>query len=202
MGLSRGWLIGIVAVVTNIGTTGAMLYSQKDTLFPDLTAVESVEPSAPPLLWSFSDNEVEKFVSELRDQRKKLETREGDMEKLSAQLASERDELRVVRNDIQVMRDQLSAAILEVQESEVKNLKSLSQTYSAVSAPAAVAILCEMDETMAVKLLSLMKADKVGAIFQEMARAQTPDGVMVKRAARMSDKLRLLKASKKDTQKP
>ena len=48
----------------------------------------------------------------------------------------------------------------------------------------------ELDDATAVKILSLMKADVVGPIFEAMAR----DPVSAKRAAQRSDKLRLMKA--------
>jgi len=196
--LQSGWTIGIMAVLINLGTTAALVYSQKDMI---LTARPEATVKPPPLLWSFRDDEVDKFVAELREQRKKVETREGDIEKLAAQLAAEREELKMVRNEIQSERDALTASIVEVQESESKNIKTLAVTYSSLSAPAAVAIISQLDELMAVKILSAMKPDKVGAIFQEMARPPTTDPTMVKRAARMSDKLRLLKNAKKEQPK-
>lgn len=195
-GLKNRWMVVWVTVVINLLTTSILLYRQRDIW---------MKPKAelPPQqrLWNFSAEDVDKFAAELRAERKKLETREGDVEKMAAQLAAEKEELNTVRRDIQATRDQLTAAIVEVEAAEVKNLKSLAQTYSNVSAASAVAILSEMDEVMAVKILSMMKTEKVGEIFQEMGRSQAPDGAMVKRAARMSDRLRLMKLPKKETQK-
>lgn len=186
------WFPVILAVLLGLATTGFMIMSQRAALFADLPKV-NIE--TPPLFWTFKDAEIEKFVKELRDQHRKLDARELDLEKMSAQLDSEREELVKVKNDIQTARDQLSAAISEIQESEAKNLKSLAATYSTMAAPAAVNILAEMDEGMVVKILSLMKTDKVAAIFQEMGRAR-PNNDMSKRAAHLSDRLRLVNAIK------
>jgi hypothetical protein len=41
-----------------------------------------------------------------------------------------------------------------------------------------------------------MKSDTVGPIFEEMARQQGPDGPLARRAAVLSEKLRLMKANK------
>jgi flagellar motility protein MotE (MotC chaperone) len=191
------WFPAILAVFLCCSTTAFLIFSQREALFANLPKV-NIE--TPPLLWSFKDAEIEKFVDELRSERKKLETRELDLEKASAQLATERGELAKVRSDVQVLRDQFSGAIVEMQEAEAKNLKSLSATYSSMSPATAVNVLAQMDETMVVKILYLMKTDKVAAIFQEMASPHTPDDGMVKLAARLSDKLRLLKVSK-DPQK-
>jgi hypothetical protein len=53
-----------------------------------------------------------------------------------------------------------------------------------------------MDDTTVVKILSLMKSDVVGPIFEEMAGTNGPEGTLAKRAAALSDKLRLMKATK------
>ena len=66
---------------------------------------------------------------------------------------------------------------------------------------AAVAIFREMDENMVVKILAVMKVDRTGPILGEMSKGQDKPGEegMVKRAARISDKLRLIKPLKKET---
>jgi hypothetical protein len=63
-----------------------------------------------------------------------------------------------------------------------------------------VAIFKEMDDTTAVKILSLMKADVVGAIFEQMSVTLGSDGApLARRAALLSEKLRLMKATKPPT---
>ena len=59
-----------------------------------------------------------------------------------------------------------------------------------------VAILREMDDTTVVKLLSLMKSDAVGPIFEEMTKTSSPEGTLARRAAVLSEKLRLMKSFK------
>jgi flagellar motility protein MotE (MotC chaperone) len=52
-----------------------------------------------------------------------------------------------------------------------------------------------MDDTTAVKILSLMKPDTVGPIFEEMAKSDSPV-IDAYRAARLSERLRLVKDQK------
>ena len=47
-----------------------------------------------------------------------------------------------------------------------------------------------------VKILSLMKPDVVGALFEEMSRTPDNDGTLARRAALLTEKLRLMKAAK------
>ncbi len=197
--LTSSWGLALLAALLNLGTTTGLILAQKDHL--SVLEQKELPPSklkAPPKLWSFKSEEIEELVVELKGERAKLETRETELAKLEAQLKSERAELDKVRTDIKAMRDEMSKAIPEVQEAESKNLKVLAQTYSTLTPTAAVAILRELDEQMGVKILSMMKTEKVGAILQEMTRQQDKDDNMAKRAARISDKLRLVKPLKKE----
>ena len=79
-------------------------------------------------------------------------------------IAAEAKELDVLRQQIEALRGEIAERITEVQTQELKNLKTLSTTYSKVSAPAAVAIFNEMDVPSVTKILSLMKVDLTSAI--------------------------------------
>jgi len=98
------------------------------------------------------------------------------------------------------MRQELDARVVEVAENERDNLKKLVQTYMVMPPPSAVLILRELDEDTVVKILSNMKADRVALILGEMARVvdKSSDEPPSRRAARISDKLRLMKALKKE----
>ena len=86
--------------------------------------------------------------------------------------------------------------MIEIQADESKNLRSLSQTYANLSPKAAVAIIREMDDVTVVKILYLMKPDIVAPIFEEMSKTSDKDGLLSRRAAVISEKLRLMKSVK------
>ena len=98
--------------------------------------------------------------------------------------------------DIEAMRAEIGRKVIEITADESKNLRTLAQTYSNLTPKGAVAILREMDDTTVVKILSLMKSDAVGPIFEEMAKTTAPDGTLARRAALLSEKLRLMKAAR------
>jgi flagellar motility protein MotE (MotC chaperone) len=103
-------------------------------------------------------------------------------------------ELEKVRQRLESLRKEIAQRVTEVSAEEVKNLKALSATYRSLSPPAAVGILAEMDQQTVVKLLSLMKPNETAAIFEEMGRSNDP--AIVKRAASLSEGLRLLNATR------
>src|SRR5204863_1646263 len=94
------------------------------------------------------------------------------------------------------LRKQIADRVIEISTDEAKNIRTLSQTYANLSPRAAVAIIRELDDTTAVKILSLMKPDVVGPIFEEMSKTAAADGLLARRAALLSEKLRLMKANK------
>jgi len=147
--------------------------------------------------WDFWTIEMENLANELKEEKKRLQQESDQLDQRAGRLASDRQELDRIRLDLEGMRKQIDQKVVVIRVDEVKNLKTLASTYSTLSPKAAVAILKEMDDATVVKILSLMKIDVVGPIFQEMALTPTgaPDGsTLSKRAAALSDKIRLMKA--------
>ena len=146
--------------------------------------------------WDFWTIEIDGLAAELKDEKARLRQQAESLNQRAARLDSEQQELAKVRAEIEAVRAEINRKVIEITADELKNLKALAQTYSSLSPKGAVAIFREMDDTTAVKILSLMKSDTVGPIFEEMARTQGPDGPLARRAAVLSEKLRLMKANK------
>ena len=197
--LRSGWVLALLGGALSLGTTTVLLLPELDALgagkvvVPDKTGV-------PPRLWSFKTDAVDELIKELGAERGKLADDQKSAVTMQSQAASERAELEKKRTEIQALRDEIDQRVVEIQEQELKNLKTLAQIYSAMNPPAAVAILREMDENAAVKILATMKVDRVGPILGDMAKAADRAGeeTMARRAARITDKLRLLKPAKKE----
>lgn len=143
--------------------------------------------------WDFWTVEMDNLSNELRDERARLRKQVESLDARATRLASEEKELAKLRADIERMRKEISDKVAEVGADEMKNVRSLAQTYSALTPRAAVAILREIDDVTAVKILALMKSETVGPIFEEMAKSTGPDGPLAKRAAALSERLRLVR---------
>ncbi len=198
--LTSSWGIAFIAMLLNIGTTIMMILPAIGALQD--TYVEIPEKtSMAARMWGFKTEAVDELIKELETERKNLETQQKGVLAVQSQNAAEREELDKVRVEIAAMRASIDEMVVEIQEQELKNLKTLANTYSAMNPSAIVAIFRELEENMAVKVLSFMKPDRVGPILGEMAKAvDTASGEsMAKRAARITDKLRLLKPLKKET---
>jgi len=146
--------------------------------------------------WDFWTIEIDGLSSELKEERARLRQQAEVLNQRAARLAAEQQELAKIRTDIEGMRAEIGRKVIEITADEGKNLRTLSQTYASLTPKGAVAILREMDDTTVVKILSLMKSESVGPIFEEMAKTAGADGTLARRAAILSEKLRLMKASK------
>lgn len=147
--------------------------------------------------WDFWTIEIENLSNELKEERAHQQKRSDQLDQREARLAQEEKELGKVRGDIERMRREIADKVIEVSTDEAKNIRSLAQTYTNLSPKAVVAIFREMDDVTVVKILSLMKPDVIGPIFEEMSRASGADGTpLARRAAVLSEKLRLMKAAK------
>lgn len=165
---------------------------QKSMVVADKKAPEEMKQRG----WDFWTIEIDNLSNELKEERAKLRKQTELLEQRAARVTAEEKELAKVRTDIERLRKEIADKVLEIAADESKNIRALSQTYSALTPRAAVAIFKELDDATAVKILSMMKSETVGPIFEEMAKTAAADGTLARRAALLSEKLRLMKASK------
>ena len=146
--------------------------------------------------WDFWTIEIENLSNELKEERLRLRKLAEGLELRAARLAAEEQEFSKVRANVEALRKQITDKVIEISADESKNLRALAQTYTTLSPRAAVVIIRELDDTTAVKILSLMKPDAVGPIFEEMSKPSADADPLARRAAMLSERLRLMKANK------
>lgn len=147
--------------------------------------------------WDFWTVEIDGLSNELKDERARLKKQSDLLDQRAARLVGQEKEIEKMRADLDGMRRTITEKVTEIKADEAKNLRTLAQTYTNLTPRAAVAIVKELDDTTAVKILFLMKSDVVGPIFEEMSRTAGTDGLpLAKRAAVLSERLRLMKANK------
>lgn len=156
-------------------------------------AAKSGKPDAP---WDFWTVEIENLSGELKESRATIRKREEEIAAREARLLAERQELAKQRQDLEALRTEIGSRMIEIQADEAKNLKSLAALYSNLTPKATLTIFKEMDEITVVKLLSIMKPDVVSPLFEEMGKQAVSDPALAKKAAGLSERLRLFKSSK------
>jgi flagellar motility protein MotE (MotC chaperone) len=148
--------------------------------------------------WDVWTVEIDNAAKELKEEKERLRKESDQLDLRAARLTAEREQIEKLRVDIDAMRTEITERLVEVKAGEMKNLRTLAQDYTNISPKAAVAIFRELDDVTAVKILSLMKPEIIGPIFEQMSLGGTEDA---KRAATLSEKLRLT-TSEKTAQSP
>lgn len=150
--------------------------------------------------WDFWTIEIENLSNELKEERARLRKQSDTLDQREARIVAEQKELAAMRGEIDGLRHEIAEKVVAIREDEAKNLRALSQTYANLTPRAAVAIIRELDDVTATKILFLMKPEVVGPIFEEMSNASAADGTpLARRAAILSEKLRLMKSEKNQT---
>jgi flagellar motility protein MotE (MotC chaperone) len=196
---TSSWTVmGLALVMHLVGYLGALMTHQfnipeipRPEVEKKLGIEELLESRSQDYNWYFKTDEIDKFVEELRDRENNLNDREAELNSLQAQLRVEREELDVLKNEIERRHKALSDKIMVIRKNEINNLRTLATSYSNISPEAAVMIFDQMDQVLVVKILSLMKPDVVGLIFEEMAKNGAKDPAKVRKAAQLSEELRL-----------
>jgi flagellar motility protein MotE (MotC chaperone) len=143
--------------------------------------------------WDFWTIEIENLSSELKEERLQLKKQMEALERRAARLAAEEKEFAKVRAELERLRREIGEKVIEIAADESKNIRSLAATYANLTPRAAVAIFREMDDVTVVKILASMKPDAIGPIFEELSRPGGADDALARRAAILSEKLRLIK---------
>jgi flagellar motility protein MotE (MotC chaperone) len=145
--------------------------------------------------WDTWTIRVDGLAEELAHEKARLADEAKALDLRATRLASERQELDRLRVTLENFRKSISTQLVETQAGELKNLRMLAQTYSTLTPHGAVSIIRELDDATAVKILALMKPDVIAPILDDMA-ANTTWAADARRAAALSDKLRLLTSAK------
>jgi len=181
---------GLAGGLFPLWRAGTALVTQIRAAHPTKTAIAKAQG------WDFWTIEIDNLAAELKDEKAR-QAKQGELlDQRAARIAADQQELEKLRTSLEAMRKEISDRVIEINADEAKNVRSLSQTYTSLSPRAAVAIIKELDDVTAVKILSLMKPDVVGPIFEEMSKTAGPDGSLARRAALLSEKLRLMKAQR------
>ena len=197
--LATPWfMMGLALILHLAGYLGAILTHEFE-----IPEIPKPEPKEPPGIdeilearsedynWYFKTEEIDKFVEELKERETALEEREMELKNLEAHLMAEREELTALKKEIERRHKALSDEIMIVRRNEINNLRNLATSYSNISPAAAVAIFEEMEDALVIKILSLMKPDVVAEIFEELARNSADNPAKVRKAAQLSEELRL-----------
>ncbi len=190
--LSKSWVLAVLALIIMLGTQVGAYLLYRDEIFPPKKGVLVIKREDPsPIGWNFSSDDLKKLKSELDSRLAEVVRKEESLASYEARLQSDLVEIQEIKADVERMRDTLLKDIVEVENWESKNLKTLADTYGNLDPDATVRIFNELDDATVAKILRFMKPATIGEILQEMAVQDGGNEALIKRAAKLSDMLRL-----------
>ncbi len=194
--LTSRWGLAVIAAISYFLTSTLVVLQGLPKPAPKVAG----PTDKPPRIWNFKTDAVDELIAELHDERARFAEEQKSIETVRVQISTDRAELERVRDEIKALRDELDQRVVKIQETDLKNMKTLSTQYSAMKPATAVAIFHEMEEDMIVRILGVMKADRITAILEEMAKVHEKPGEepTPRRIVRIMDKLRLLQMPKKE----
>ncbi|HEU5123969.1 MAG TPA: hypothetical protein VFW05_07890 [Verrucomicrobiae bacterium] len=186
--LQSSWMTALAGGLVYLGVTFALLSPAK---FEGARAAQAEtdaakSPNDDPS-WRFRNPEMEQWLNELKHEKEALELRAQQLQELAARLESDRKELNVVTQTVYQLQTEFDKNVVRIKEQEADNLKREVKILSNMSPDAAAALIREMPEDEAVKVLFLMKNDATGGILASLSQLGP---IEAQRAANLMEKLR------------
>lgn len=137
--------------------------------------------------WKFRNPEFDQWMAELKREKEALELRAQQLQELAARLEAERKELTAVTQMVAQLQAEFDKNVIRIKDQEADNLKRQVKVFSNMSPETVAALVNEMAEDEAVKILYLMRTDDASAVLETLTNMGK---VEAKRAASISEKIR------------
>jgi len=138
--------------------------------------------------WDFFNPELDQLIEGLRQEREANGAKARELNELSARLQAERAELDNAARAIRKLQSEFDREITRLKEDEAANLKKLAKMYALMEPEGAARIMKELEDSVLVKILLLMKEEQNAVVLDALARLGPEE---TKRVARVSEFLRL-----------
>jgi len=148
--------------------------------------------------WDFFNPELDQVVADLKSERDTMANREKQLNELATRLKAERAELDEELKGIKKIQEQVDKNLFRIKEDEAGNLKKLAKMYTAMEPASAAKILRELDDSIVVKILTLIKEPETALILESLSRMGEAE---TRRAAAISESLRSAVSNKPSANK-
>ena len=178
-----GWFAAGIGCLLYLGTTVVILSPSKFAGFkmpaPDYSAEN--DPS-----WKFRNPEFDQWIAQIKSEKENLDTRQQNLDELQTQLNAELQQISTVTQTVSQLQEDFDKNVIRFKAQEADNVKHQVKLMSAMSPEGAIAMLNEMPDDQAVRILFSMKTDVASLILDTMSKAGKPEA---KRAAELTEEL-------------
>lgn len=186
--LQSSWMTALTGGLIYLGVTFALLNPSKfEGAHAALAKAEAPKSPNDDPSWKFRNPEMEQWISELKHEKEALELRAQQLQELAVRLETERKELNTVTQTVYQLQTEFDKNVIRIKTQEADNLKRQVKILSNMSPEASAALVSEMPEDEAVKILFLMKNDDTSGILEVLSKLGKAEAL---RAASIMEKLR------------
>lgn len=186
--LQSTWFTALVGALLYLGVTFVLLSPSKfEGAHAALTTEEKVKSPDDDPSWKFKNPEMEQWLTELKREREALQLREQQLQELALRLEAERTELSTITQAVHQLQAEFDRNVIRFQQQEIDNLKRQARVFANMNPDAVAALIAEMSDEEAVKILFVMKNDDVTGILELLG---SQGNAQSKKAASITEKLR------------
>jgi flagellar motility protein MotE (MotC chaperone) len=181
--LQSAWFVALIGCLVYLGTTVLLLNPAKfaDMKLADASNGETDGPS-----WKFHNPEFDQWVAQVKTEKETLDAREQSLNELQTRLNAEMQEVSSVTQAVSELQANFDRNVIRLQAQEVDNVKHQSKLISAMSPEGAVAMLTQMPDDLAVRILFVMKPDDASRVLDAFSKK---DEAGAKHAALLAEQL-------------
>ncbi|HEY1790756.1 MAG TPA: hypothetical protein VGJ73_21590 [Verrucomicrobiae bacterium] len=179
--LQSGWFAALIGCALYLGMTVFVLNPSKFAgakfIKPDYSADD--DPS-----WRFRNPEFNEWVSQVQNEKSRLDLREQQLNELQTRLNTELQEMSVVTQTVSQLQSDFDKDVLRFKSQETDNVKHQAKLIAAMSPEGAVSMFAQMSDDDVVRILFVMKPDEASAILDTFSKSGE-----AKRAALLTERL-------------
>jgi flagellar motility protein MotE (MotC chaperone) len=181
--IQSSWFVAIIGCALYLAVTVVVLNPSKFAgakfASPDFSAED--DPS-----WKFRNPEFNQWVSQIKSEKEKLDLREQNLNELETRLNAELQEISTVTQTVAQLQESFDKNVIRFKAQETDNIKHQAKLISAMSPEGATAMLGQMPDEDAVRILFTMKTDEASLILDAMSKKGDDQA---KRAAQLTQRL-------------
>ncbi len=181
--LQSSWFVALAGCLLYLATTVVVLNPSKFAgahfLKPDFSADD--DPS-----WKFRNPEFDQWVAQIKSEKNSLDLREQHLDELQTRLNAELQEISTVTQTVAQLQETFDQNVIRFKAQDEDNIKHQAKLMAAMSPEGSIAMLKEMPDDDAVRILYTMKTDEASLILDTLSKMGE---TQAKRAAQLTERL-------------
>lgn len=181
--LQSGWMAALAGCLLYLATTVFVLSPSK---FAGAQFIQADYSADDDPSWRFRNPEFNQWVSQVQNEKEKLDLRQQQLDEWQTRLNLELQEMSLVTQTVNQLQSNFDQSVIRFKAQETDNVKHQAKLISAMSPEGAVAVLSQMSDDDVVRILFIMKPDGASAILDALSKRSMAD---TKRAALLTERL-------------